>query len=522
MPSKNRRQFLSMSAAVAAAGALAYKVGHPLNTLAAQQPFGPPGGFPPQMGDPSDFPDDIVNPSEVTGPEAIPVLGRLPGARRMYMLPAGEGEKHLIGSLVMVRVTRPLETANVFEMATFAGRTGAKMPSHAYLSSHAAILVMSGDIELELDGKRWRMMRGDFANIPPGTPHAWMMHSDKSQLALFTMNDRVGAAFVAMGKPYDDSAAPPLIGDGSVPPDNLAAASEAGDFQLRKAAAAGEAVRVTNKDLPKTWGPYVIADGGGEHYGDNTFLARNTNSGGQFLFLITQGAPGFGVGPHFHARHFENFYAMDGTTMGWAYGKAVPLKTGDYFQAPPRNLHGFELVDKYNRFAAFLTPGIFENFFIGFPGAGGPPGAGRRPNFAGGPPGAGGPPNFAGGPPGAGGPPAGLKATQPGGGAFPPGPPGGLTAGPPAQFLRFLMMSSRGPDGYPLDVHAAVHPLPPQDPFWTKGGGPRISSLEQRKALLMHGMMMCGATPDIPGLSKEMSPELKAALKYKPSPEKFV
>ena len=42
----------------------------------------------------------------------------------------------------------------------------------------------------------------------------------------------------------------------------------------------------------------------------------------------------------------------------------MPLQIGDYFQAPPRNLHGFRLNQAYNRFAAFLTPGIFENFFV--------------------------------------------------------------------------------------------------------------------------------------------------------------
>ena len=128
--------------------------------------------------------------------------------------------------------------------------------------------------------------------------------------------------------------------------------------------AAGAAVRVDNKQLPLTPGAYVLADGGGERFGGNTFLARNANTTGQFLFIITEGGPGGGVGAHFHARHFENFFALDGETLGWAYGKAVPLRIGDYFQAPPRNLHGFRLNQDYNRFAAFLTPGIFESFFI--------------------------------------------------------------------------------------------------------------------------------------------------------------
>src|SRR4029077_17712414 len=104
----------------------------------------------------------------------------------------------------------------------------------------------------------------------------------------------------------------------------------------------------------------------------------NANTTGQFLFIITEGGPGGGVGAHFHARHFENFFGLDGETLGWAYGKAVPLRMGDYFQAPPRNLHGFRLNQAYNRFAAFLTPGIFENFFVIMGGRGGGGAGGRR------------------------------------------------------------------------------------------------------------------------------------------------
>ena len=139
-------------------------------------------------------------------------------------------------------------------------------------------------------------------------------------------------------------------------------------------------MRVTNLVLPSTPGPYVLADGGGERFGGNTFLARNANTLGQFLFIITEGGPNGGVGAHFHARHFENFFALDGETLGWAHGKAVPLKSGDYFQAPPRNLHGFKLTQAYNRFAAFLTPGIFENFFTR--GGNGQNGVGRQANNA--------------------------------------------------------------------------------------------------------------------------------------------
>ena len=39
----------------------------------------------------ADAPDEILNPVEVSGDEAVPVMGRLPGAKRMYVLPSGSG-----------------------------------------------------------------------------------------------------------------------------------------------------------------------------------------------------------------------------------------------------------------------------------------------------------------------------------------------------------------------------------------------------------------------------------------------
>jgi hypothetical protein len=159
----------------------------------------------------------------------------------------------------------------------------------------------------------------------------------------------------------------------------------------------------------------------------------------------------------------------------------VPLRTGDYFQAPPRNLHGFRLNQDYNRFAAFLTPGIFESFFTR--------GGGRARGDGGG---------------------RGADAGRGGG----EGRGRGGFAGGAAEMFRALQMSGRGPDGYPLDVHPAKLPLPPQDPIWTKGAA---SALADRAALLAHAQAICGVP-----ISREITPELRRALALKPRPEDFI
>ena len=227
-------------------------------------------------------------------------------------------------------------------------------------------------------------MRGDFANLPPGTPHAWTMKSDGAQFALFSMNHRVGAAFIAMGdtaRRTADSRGVPH----DIPAGRLARAAAAGDFQLVAAAApAASAVRVTNKQLPLTPGAYVLADGGGERFGGNTFLARNANTTGNSCSSSPRVVLAAGSARISTPVTSRTSTGSTARRSGGRTARPCLCRTGDYFQAPPRNLHGFRLNQQYNRFAAFLTPGIFENFFVmmgsrgrGGDGRGGAPQAGR-------------------------------------------------------------------------------------------------------------------------------------------------
>ena len=115
----NRRRFIS-TAAVAAGGGLAGWQAFGSRGLLAQAPL-------------AGVPDEILNPVEVSGAEAEPVIGKLPGQKRMYVLPANAGEYHRVGGLVMKRIARPADTGDVHELATFTGNTGAAVPRHAHL-----------------------------------------------------------------------------------------------------------------------------------------------------------------------------------------------------------------------------------------------------------------------------------------------------------------------------------------------------------------------------------------------------
>ena len=362
MSELNRRRFLSIGAAAAGSSLIGFGAGHPFAFGAGQQ-----------RG--TDVPDVILNPVEVSGAEAVPIIGRLPGARRMYVLSAGQGEFVGVGGHVLHAHGAPyrhrecLRAADVHRTAG-RGHASAHAPGEPRRAARAR------------RRRRARTGRPHLANAPrrlrqhPGRHAAWMGVEIRS----------IPAGALRLGRPRRRG----VRGDG------IAAGEQRGrtgcasrgsrretrrrGFRRRlptRAAGRSDAGRArVESPAARRTGPYVLLDGGGERFGGNTFLARNANTNGQFLFIITEGGPGGGVPAHFHARHFENFLGVDGETLGWAYGKAVPLKTGDYFQAPPRNLHGFRLNEAYNRFAAFLTPGIFEPFFTR--GGEGRNGAGRQ------------------------------------------------------------------------------------------------------------------------------------------------
>ena len=198
----------------------------------------------------------------------------------------------------MTRVARPADTGGDHELATFAGRTGATMPRHAHRGSHAALLVMGGEVEVELDGRRWlhdaRRLRQPAAGhaarlddeVGPGAARA--LHDERSGGRGVRRDGRAARRRLSRRRRRTHA-----IAGGKLALARLPAISS----WRRETAPAPEPVRVTNLVLPVTPGPYVLLDGGGERFGGNTFLAQNANTSGQFLFIITEGGAGRASAP---------------------------------------------------------------------------------------------------------------------------------------------------------------------------------------------------------------------------------
>jgi hypothetical protein len=95
----DRRRFLGTAAIAAGSGLAGWNVFGPHGVLAQASLAG--------------IPDEILNPVEVSGPEAVPIMGKLPGQKRMYVLPNDAGEYHRVGSQVMKRIARREDTGDV-------------------------------------------------------------------------------------------------------------------------------------------------------------------------------------------------------------------------------------------------------------------------------------------------------------------------------------------------------------------------------------------------------------------------
>ncbi|QJW91253.1 quercetin 2,3-dioxygenase [Spirosoma taeanense] len=299
--------------------------------------------------------------------QAVTPKGELPGEKIPYFIRQGDGERHLVGGLVVNLIARGSDTGDLYEWAVITGGKGAQLPSHTHASTHEAILVLEGEVDLWLAGTHYRLIKGDFASVPPATAHAFRLMSHHTQLASITSGNRISALYQTMGKPYkgyvQPSDAVPALDETT-----LKKAEQTADVHFDGQPLSGQTPqRVTNAALPKTVAPYVLAAGEGDRYtiGDQLFgiLSDNATTAGKLLVVTTEGPAGQMIGKHYHLKHSETFFCIDGQMSMWANQLLLDVNPGDYVAVPAGTIHAYQLKRPYTRFMGVLTPGIFENFF---------------------------------------------------------------------------------------------------------------------------------------------------------------
>lgn len=305
-------------------------------------------------------------PRDFSDIQRIELRNELPGRAIPFFIKADEGERHLVAGMAMSVMARGQDTGGLYEVMTWTGGKGAGLPLHSFATSHQALYVMDGQLELWLGNEHWLMNKGDYASIPPGVPFAFDMRSYRTKVLNWATGSVSTALMSGLGSPYAGHVQP------ETPVAPLAEATikaSQGNGELRWGGKPRQsrALAVTNAVLPAKVIPYVLASGEGERFiaGDQvfTYLGNVNGSAGKFLTVMTEGPAGDMIPPHFHALHTEVFFSLEGTLSLIGNSQKLVAEPGDIVHIPAGTIHAYQMNKHYTKFIGFLTPGVFDDFF---------------------------------------------------------------------------------------------------------------------------------------------------------------
>lgn len=290
----------------------------------------------------------------------------LPGVKIPYYMRDDEGERYLVGGIVVNFRARMKDTGEMFELATLTGGMNAEFPVHARSNTQIAYYVMDGSAELVLNDKTFLMSKGDYANVPESTIQGWKFKSHRTKIMAFYSGESSVPLMKSLGQETKDYVQPEHA-QLKIARERLTEAETVSDIKFIKSHKAKRAVAVTNSKIPNGKLPYVLLSGEGERYvaADQlyTFLGDQVNSGNRFITVMTEGPQTVMIPRHYHRQHSENFYCLDGSVDMIVNNSNLTLQPGDFATAPAGTIHAYKLNNHYTRFIGFLPPGLFSNFF---------------------------------------------------------------------------------------------------------------------------------------------------------------
>ena len=295
----------------------------------------------------------------------------LPGAKFPYFLRSGMGARYLMGGQLATLVARSEDTGGLMEAAVVSGGAGAVFPPHHHEHGHESWQVLDGQVELHLSGKCYLLSRGDFANIPPNTVHGYRMRSHYTRILVWSVGGDLAKICASLGDAFG-CFVPPEGAPVAISQKKCDAAHVACDiwFAGRELPLGISFDAIDTHVPPAGVAHYVLPEGEGERMiaGDQlfAFLAHQGNTNGKFITLTTIGPKGDRIPDHFHEKHTETFFCLDGVLTMWANGEEVSLLPGDFMHVPAGTIHAYRLDAPFTRFVGLLSPGLFEPFFRTF------------------------------------------------------------------------------------------------------------------------------------------------------------
>jgi quercetin dioxygenase-like cupin family protein len=142
----------------------------------------------------------------------------------IYTLPAGSGLADVWWKTgrVAVKLTGAETGGSLAQVETQDPR-GTATPLHVHHNEEEAFYVLDGEVTLVADGDRIELARGDFALVPRGVPHAYLVRSEQARMLVTFSPAGFEEVFADVGVAVSTHPAPPA--DSVFPPvEEIAAA----------------------------------------------------------------------------------------------------------------------------------------------------------------------------------------------------------------------------------------------------------------------------------------------------------
>jgi quercetin dioxygenase-like cupin family protein len=241
------------------------------------------------------------------------------------VLHPGEGEVLSESKTRSSRIKAARDELLLIEGSSGPGGRGAR--PHVHREHADAFYVLEGELDFHVAGEQRRLDAGGFALAPPGLVHGFQIGPEGARYLNLHLP---GTKYARMSRARRDGVEfDPADGDSFPPPED-------GGLPVEEA---------------------IVRD---SDHADAVKAARP-----ELSLLVIEFPPGGGVDPHYHERHSDSFFVLEGELEIHVGDEIVNAVPGAYVLAPPRVVHWFRNAsDASVRLVNLHTPGGFAEYRV--------------------------------------------------------------------------------------------------------------------------------------------------------------
>ena len=108
------------------------------------------------------------------------------------------------------------ETGGSFAQVETNDPRGTATPMHVHRNEEETFFVLDGEITFDVDGERTELGAGEYALVPRGVPHGYVVRSEQARMLVTFSPSGFEQAFIELGVPASEGEEPPA--DSVFPP----------------------------------------------------------------------------------------------------------------------------------------------------------------------------------------------------------------------------------------------------------------------------------------------------------------